>query len=54
MKDGSLIQVGTPAELIQSPADDYVRDFFRNVDISRFLKASSMLSPAGAAQIHCS
>ena len=54
MKDGSLIQVGTPAELIQSPADDYVRDFFRNVDISRFLKASSMLSPAGPAQIHCS
>lgn len=44
MKDGCLIQVGTPAELIQSPADDYVRDFFRHVDVSRFLKASSLLS----------
>lgn len=43
MKDGCLIQVGTPAELIQSPADDYVRDFFRHVDVSRFLKASNML-----------
>jgi glycine betaine/proline transport system ATP-binding protein len=45
MKDGRLIQVGTPAELIHSPADDFVRDFFRNVDVSRFLKAADMLSP---------
>ena len=44
MKDGRLVQVGTPAELIQTPADEYVRNFFRNVDISRFLKASSLLT----------
>ena len=44
MKDGCLIQVGTPAELIQSPADDYVRDFFRHVDVSRFLKADTLLT----------
>jgi glycine betaine/proline transport system ATP-binding protein len=53
MKDGCLIQVGTPAELIQSPADDYVRDFFRHVDVSRFLKASSLLAPAGSGLIAC-
>lgn len=45
MKDGCLIQVGTPAELIQTPADAYVQDFFRNVDVSRFMKASSMMTP---------
>ncbi|RZF24319.1 glycine betaine/L-proline ABC transporter ATP-binding protein [Paraburkholderia sp. UYCP14C] len=44
MKDGCLIQVGTPAELIQSPADDYVRDFFRHVDVSRFLKAERLMT----------
>ncbi|MGN6808263.1 MAG: quaternary amine ABC transporter ATP-binding protein [Trinickia sp.] len=44
MKDGCLIQVGTPAELIQSPADDYVRDFFHHVDVSRFLKAERLLT----------
>jgi glycine betaine/proline transport system ATP-binding protein len=44
MKDGRLIQVGTPSELIQSPADGFVRDFFRHVDVSRFLKASNMLT----------
>jgi glycine betaine/proline transport system ATP-binding protein len=53
MKDGCLIQVGTPAELIQSPADEFVRDFFRNVDVSRFLKASSMLSSVGGNLISC-
>ncbi|MDE1179223.1 glycine betaine/L-proline ABC transporter ATP-binding protein [Paraburkholderia sp.] len=53
MKDGRLVQVGTPAELIQSPADDYVRDFFRNVDISRFQKASSLLSKVERGVIRC-
>ncbi|WP_250454434.1 glycine betaine/L-proline ABC transporter ATP-binding protein [Caballeronia sp. ATUFL_M2_KS44] len=53
MKDGRLIQVGTPAELIQSPADDYVRDFFRNVDVSRFLTASSLMCQPAAGVISC-
>jgi glycine betaine/proline transport system ATP-binding protein len=53
MKDGRLIQVGTPAELIQSPTDDYVRDFFRNVDVSRFLTASSLMKSPGASVISC-
>ncbi|MFB9123584.1 glycine betaine/L-proline ABC transporter ATP-binding protein [Paraburkholderia dipogonis] len=53
MKDGRLVQVGTPVELIQTPADDYVRNFFRNVDVSRFLKASSFLSNVDRARISC-
>jgi glycine betaine/proline transport system ATP-binding protein len=53
MKDGCLIQVGTPAELIQSPADKYVQDFFRNVDVSRFLKASSLMTAADRDMITC-
>jgi glycine betaine/proline transport system ATP-binding protein len=53
MKDGCLIQVGTPAELIQSPADAYVRDFFRNVDVSRFLKASSLMTRVDRGMIAC-
>jgi glycine betaine/proline transport system ATP-binding protein len=53
MKDGCLIQVGTPAELIQSPADAYVRDFFRNVDVSRFLKASSLMTRVDRGMISC-
>lgn len=53
MKDGRLIQVGTPAELIHSPADDYVRDFFRHVDVSRFLKASMLMNRADEGVFRC-
>jgi glycine betaine/proline transport system ATP-binding protein len=53
MTDGRLVQVGTPAELIQTPADDYVRNFFRNVDVSRFLKASSFLTKVDRGLIKC-
>jgi glycine betaine/proline transport system ATP-binding protein len=31
MRDGRLVQVGTGAELVGAPADDYVRDFVREV-----------------------
>ncbi|WP_018432393.1 quaternary amine ABC transporter ATP-binding protein [Paraburkholderia atlantica] len=53
MKDGCLIQVGTPAELIQSPVDAYVRDFFRNVDVSRFLKAATLMTGVDRRLLSC-
>jgi glycine betaine/proline transport system ATP-binding protein len=31
MRDGALIQVGTPEDLVGAPADDYVADFVRDV-----------------------
>ncbi|WP_207714115.1 hypothetical protein [Scytonema sp. UIC 10036] len=31
MKDGSIVQVGTPSELITQPASDYIRAFTRDV-----------------------
>jgi glycine betaine/proline transport system ATP-binding protein len=43
MKAGSIVQIGTPYEILQDPADDYVRAFFRNVDISRVLRAGDVV-----------
>ncbi|MET0425308.1 MAG: glycine betaine/L-proline ABC transporter ATP-binding protein [Actinoplanes sp.] len=37
LRDGALIQVGTPEELVGSPADDYVADFVRDVPRSDVL-----------------
>lgn len=37
MKDGALIQVGTPEEIILDPASKYVSNFVENVDRSRVL-----------------
>ncbi|MEO5325975.1 betaine/proline/choline family ABC transporter ATP-binding protein [Mesorhizobium sp. CC13] len=39
LKDGELRQVGTGAEILFHPADDYVERFVRKVDLSRALSA---------------
>ncbi|MBI9050446.1 MAG: glycine betaine/L-proline ABC transporter ATP-binding protein [Anaerolineaceae bacterium] len=46
LKDGLLIQVGTPEEILSAPADDYVEDFTKDVNRIRVLTASSaMIKP---------
>jgi glycine betaine/proline transport system ATP-binding protein len=37
MKDGALVQVGTPEELILHPATDYVAEFTRDVQRSKVM-----------------
>lgn len=43
LKDGRLVQVGTPEEILTQPADDYVAEFTRDVNRSRVLTASSVM-----------
>ncbi|MDT8420071.1 MAG: glycine betaine/L-proline ABC transporter ATP-binding protein ProV [Desulfuromonadales bacterium] len=42
MEGGSVVQVGTPEEILQNPADDYVRAFFRGVDPTNILSAGDI------------
>ncbi|MBP2300975.1 quaternary amine ABC transporter ATP-binding protein [Azospirillum picis] len=49
MEEGRIAQIGTPAEILRSPADDYVRAFFRGVDASRLLRARDLAQPPGSA-----
>lgn len=42
MKDGRVVQVGTPLELVRAPANEYVRNFFKSVDLSRYLTARDL------------
>ena len=37
LRDGELVQIGTPAEVVGAPADDYVRDFVSEVPRSHVL-----------------
>jgi glycine betaine/proline transport system ATP-binding protein len=37
MRDGAMVQVGTPAEIVAQPADDYVKDFVSDVPKSHVL-----------------
>jgi glycine betaine/proline transport system ATP-binding protein len=37
MRDGTIVQLGTPEELVGSPADDYVQNFTRDIPRSHVL-----------------
>lgn len=42
MEGGRIVQVGTPEDILQNPADDYVRAFFRGVDPTVILTAKDI------------
>ena len=45
MLDGSIVQIGTPEDILTNPANDYVRDFVENVNRARVITASSIMKP---------
>ncbi|WP_199280372.1 quaternary amine ABC transporter ATP-binding protein [Salinibacterium sp. CAN_S4] len=46
MRDGRIVQVGTPEEILTDPANDYVEQFVQDVDRARVLTAASVMEPA--------
>lgn len=48
MRDGRIVQVGTPEEILTDPANDYVEQFVHDVDRARVLTAASVMEPAKA------
>jgi glycine betaine/proline transport system ATP-binding protein len=46
MRDGEIVQVGTPEEVVAAPADDYVRDFVSDVPKSHVLTLKWVMRPA--------
>jgi len=43
MRDGRIIQIGTPEELVLSPADDYVAEFTREAPRTKILSARAIV-----------
>ncbi len=48
MKDGEIIQIGTPEDLVLHPATDYVAEFTRDVNRAKVLSATSLMTPPTA------
>jgi glycine betaine/proline transport system ATP-binding protein len=44
MKDGKIVQVGTPVDVVMNPVDDYVREFTKDVPKANVLTAASILT----------
>lgn len=51
MRDGKVVQIGTPQEIITEPADDYVADFMADVDSGKVLTAEFIMSPAHSVKV---
>lgn len=45
MKDGEIVQLGTPEDILLNPADDYVKAFIGNVDMAKIITASAINEP---------
>ena len=45
MRDGEIVQIGTPDEVVGAPADDYVRDFTSEVPKSHVLTLKWVMRP---------
>lgn len=45
MKDGVIVQTGTPEEIIMNPADDYVMDFVGGISRINLIRAHSLARP---------
>lgn len=51
MKDGLVIQIGTPEDLVLRPATDYVAEFTRDVQRSKVISARSIMRPVTGASL---
>ncbi|GGW30967.1 MULTISPECIES: quaternary amine ABC transporter ATP-binding protein [Streptomyces] len=50
MRDGRVVQLGTPEEIVGSPADDYVREFVRDVPREQVLTVRTAMRAATASE----
>lgn len=46
MKDGAIVQQGTPAELVLQPENDYVEEFVRDLPKIKFITARDIMEPS--------
>ncbi len=50
MKDGKIIQVATPEELVVNPASDYVEEFTRHIPRDKVLTAGGLMTKGATAE----
>ena len=51
MRDGAIVQLGTPEDLVGSPADEYVQNFVRDIPRSHVLTLRWIMRPPAAGDV---
>jgi len=52
MQDGMIVQVGSPDEIVRNPANDYVKSFFKGVDVTQVFTAGHVASKNGLTIVY--
>jgi glycine betaine/proline transport system ATP-binding protein len=52
MKDGVMVQLGTPEQLVVEPADDYVADFTKGAPKGKLISAARAMLPVRSGPVH--
>ena len=50
MKDGVFMQLGTPEEIVSTPADDYVREFTKDAPKTKVVTVRAVIAPLPQSQ----
>lgn len=48
MKDGEIVQIGTPEEILENPSNSYIEDFVRDIDRSKIFQAKHIMQKTTA------
>lgn len=48
MKDGEIVQIGTPEDILENPSNQYIEDFVRDIDRSKILQAKHIMQKSTA------
>jgi len=51
MRDGRVVQLGTPGEIVRAPADAYVADFVSGLSRLKAVRAADILRPLAPAEL---
>lgn len=47
MRDGAVVQMGTPADIVLNPVDRYVADFTRDIAPGKLMRVETVMEPGG-------
>jgi glycine betaine/proline transport system ATP-binding protein len=48
MKDGEVVQIGSPEEILENPSNQYIEDFVRDIDRSKIFQAKNIMQKTTA------
>ncbi len=47
MKDGQIVQIGTPEDILSNPSNEYIEDFVKDIDRTKVLRAKHVMKKVG-------